>query len=143
MKKYLYALAPLVAAILTLAGVGPAEAKDGTHLRNGDTVWTKAYCEGGKHTHTWTLQGHPNARIKTYVRNRHVCAFLSFPSATKHHLEISFGRYAINTYQQGWYKSYAGAIAAPAGACRWVGGALLTSKGNYWIKGGYTHRVCG
>lgn len=145
MKKLL-GLASFVTVLLTTLTATPAAQavagwSDGTHLKNGDTVWTKAYCQGGTHTHTWTLEAHPNAKVMTYVRNHHVCAFLSFPKTSKHHLMISFGKPAPNTYQLGWYKSYAGAIAAPANACRYVDGALFTSKGYYWLKS--LHRVCG
>lgn len=157
MKKKLLILLPLVGTLLTALGVAPSEASvgsgykggvyvttgypNGTRLKSHDALWTKSYCQAGRHTHTWAIQKHPQAKLVTYIRGGHVCAFVSFPAAHRHELTVAFGD---GTYQQGMYRSYAGAIAAPRGACRRVLGALSTSTGSYYAgaAGGF-HRICG
>jgi len=143
MRKILIVMVSAVVA-LTAVIVTPGSAQADQKIPKGYALWTRAQCESGKRVLNYRFFQKPRGpHVFVYRTDGRICAFTVDGMKGKHRLGIGMTNKPGNYYRavdNATYSEYAGAIAAPKGACVWSQGEIVLDGRPYWSR---LKRRCG
>ncbi|MEP9384600.1 hypothetical protein [Nocardioides sp. KR10-350] len=138
MRKVLIAMIAVCAALAVMVVTPDSAQAAEKKIPKKYALWTRAHCQSGKRVWNYQFFKKPKGpHVLVYRTDGRICAYTVDGMKGKHRLEAAMTKEAGNyytAYDDGVYSEYAGAVAAPKGACIWSQGMIVLDGRPYWSR---------